>query len=110
MPGVIDLRPSDENRLVQQSVREFCEAEINPYIREWDANGEVHREVFARMGAQGLLGAPVHTRWGGGGMDYISFAMICEELEKADTAFRVVQTVPVGLNSYTLPQWRTEAH
>ena len=46
---------------MQQSVREFCEAEINPYIREWDAKGEVHREVFARMGEQGLLGAPVHS-------------------------------------------------
>ena len=84
MPGVIDLRPSDENRLVQQTVREFAEAEILPYIREWDANGEVHREVFERMAELGLLGAPIHTRWGGSGMDYVSFAMICEELERAE--------------------------
>ena len=105
---MIDLRPTDENRLVQQSVREFCEAEINPHIREWDAKGEVHREVFARMAEQGLLGAPIHSTWGGGGMDYISFAMICEELEKADTAFRVVQSVHVGLNSLTLMQWATD--
>jgi glutaryl-CoA dehydrogenase (non-decarboxylating) len=105
---VIDLRPTDENRLVQQSVREFCEAEINPYIREWDAKGEVHREVFVRMAEQGLLGAPIHAEWGGGGMDYISFAMICEELERADTAFRVVQSVHVGLNSLTLMQWGTD--
>ena len=41
-------------------------------------------------------------------MDYISFSMICEELEKADTAFRVVQSVHVGLNSMTLMQWGTE--
>ena len=60
------------------------------------------------MGEQGLLGAPVHSRWGGGGMDYISFSMICEELERADTAFRVVQSVHVGLNSLTLMQWGTE--
>src|SRR5436190_10530089 len=106
--AMIDLRPSDENRLVQQSVREFCEAEIDPYIREWDAKGEVHREVFARMAEQGLLGAPIHARWGGGGMDYISFAMICEELERADTAFRVVQSVHVGLNSLALLQWATD--
>jgi alkylation response protein AidB-like acyl-CoA dehydrogenase len=105
---VIDLRPTDENRLVQQSVREFAEAEINPYIREWDAKGEVHREIFTRMAEQGLLGAPIHSRWGGGGMDYISFAMICEELERADTAFRVVQSVHVGLNSLTLMQWGTD--
>ena len=40
--------------------------------------------------------------------DYISFALLCEELERADTAFRVVQSVHVGLNSLTLMQWGTE--
>jgi glutaryl-CoA dehydrogenase (non-decarboxylating) len=104
----IDLRLTDENRLVQQTVRDFTEREINPYIREWDEKGEVHREVFARMAELGLLGAPIHEQWGGSGMDYLSFAIICEELEKADTAFRVVQSVHVGLNSLTLMQWGTE--
>src|SRR5690349_140688 len=60
------------------------------------------------MAEQGLLGAPIHSQWGGGGMDYISFALICEELERADTAFRVVQSVHVGLNSLTLMQWATD--
>jgi glutaryl-CoA dehydrogenase (non-decarboxylating) len=41
-------------------------------------------------------------------MDYISFALLCEELERADTAFRVVQSVHVGLNSLALLQWATE--
>ncbi|HYN70255.1 MAG TPA: acyl-CoA dehydrogenase family protein [Candidatus Eisenbacteria bacterium] len=105
---MIDLRPTDENRLVQRTVRDFAENEILPHIREWDAKGEVHREVFGRMAELGLLGAPIHGRWGGSGMDYISFAMICEELERADTAFRVVQSVHVGLNSLTLMQWATD--
>jgi glutaryl-CoA dehydrogenase (non-decarboxylating) len=108
MPVVIDLRPTDENRLVQRSVREFAEAEILPQIREWDAKGEIHREVFAKMAEAGLLGAPIHSQWGGAGMDYVSFAMICEELERADTAFRVVQSVHVGLNSLTLMQWASD--
>ena len=105
---MIDFRPTEENRLVAKTVRDFAENEILPYIRDWDANGEVHREVFVRMAELGLLGAPVHEQWGGAGMDYISFAMICEELERADTAFRVVQSVHVGLNSLTLQQWGTE--
>jgi alkylation response protein AidB-like acyl-CoA dehydrogenase len=104
----IDFRPTDENRLVQQTVREFVEREIAPNIREWDEKGEVHREVFARMAELGLLGAPIHEQWGGSGMDYLSFAIICEELERADTAFRVVQSVHVGLNSLTLMQWATD--
>ena len=108
MPCVLDFRPTDENRLVQRTVRDFAEDEILPHIREWDAKGEVHREVFARMAELGLLGAPIHTQWGGSGMDYIGFALICEELERADTAFRVVQSVHVGLNSLTLMQWATD--
>jgi alkylation response protein AidB-like acyl-CoA dehydrogenase len=104
----IDFRLTDENRLVQQTVRDFAENEILPHIREWDAKGEVHREIFVRMAELGLLGAPIWEAWGGAGMDYLSFAIICEELERADTAFRVVQSVHVGLNSLTLMQWATE--
>jgi glutaryl-CoA dehydrogenase (non-decarboxylating) len=105
---VIDFQPTEENRLVQRTVRDFVTDEIAPHIREWDEKGEVHREVFARMADLGLLGAPIHAAWGGSGMDYVSFALICEELERGDTAFRVVQSVHVGLNSLTLMQWATE--
>jgi len=105
---VIDFTLTDENRLVQQSARAFAEAEILPNIRDWDAQGEVHREVFARMGQLGFLGAPIPERYGGAGMDYVSFAILCEELERADTAFRVVQSVHVGLNSLALLQWGSE--
>ena len=107
-PVAIDFRLTDENRLVQETVRDFVEREIAPNIREWDDKGEVHREVFVRMAELGLLGAPIHEQWGGSGMDYLSFAIICEELERADTAFRVVQSVHVGLNSLTLMQWGTD--
>ena len=105
---MIDLRPTEENRLVQRTVRDFVADEIAPHIREWDEKGEVHREVIGRMAELGLLGAPIHAAWGGSGMDYVSFAMICEELERGDTAFRVVQSVHVGLNSLTLMQWGTD--
>jgi glutaryl-CoA dehydrogenase (non-decarboxylating) len=105
---VIDFTLTDENRLVRDAARAFAEAEILPHIREWDERGETHREVFAKMGELGFLGAPVPEQYGGSGMDYISFALLCEELERADTAFRVVQSVHVGLNSLTLLQWGTE--
>jgi glutaryl-CoA dehydrogenase (non-decarboxylating) len=105
---VIDFTLTDEHRLVRVAARSFVEAEILPHIREWDANAEVHREVFAKMAEMGFLGAPIPEQYGGSGMDYISFAILCEELERADTAFRVVQSVHVGLNSLTLLQWGTE--
>ena len=105
---MVDFALTEENRLVRDAARAFAEAEILPHIREWDEKGEVHREVFAKMAELGLLGAPIPERYGGAGMDYVSFALLCEELERADTAFRVVQSVHVGLNSLTLLQWGTE--
>src|SRR5215216_1265551 len=105
---MVDFSLSDENRLVRDSARAFAEAEILPYIRRWDENGGFPREFFGRMAEQGFLGAPIPERYGGAGMDYVSFALLCEELERADTAFRVVQSVHVGLNSLALLQWGTD--
>ncbi len=105
---MIDFELSEEQRLVQRTARDFAEMEILPHIREWDAKGEVHPEVFRKLGALGFLGAPIPEAYGGAGADYIAFALLCEELERADTAFRVVQSVHVGLNSLAILQWGTE--
>ena len=104
----IDLSLTEENRLVQSTVRGFTAKEIEPHIREWDSNHETHAEVFTRMGELGFLGAPIPEEYGGSGLDYVSLGILCEELERADTAFRVVMSVHVGLNSLTLLQWGSE--
>jgi glutaryl-CoA dehydrogenase (non-decarboxylating) len=104
----IDLSLTEENRLVQSTVRGFTAKEIEPHIAEWDARHEVHREVFGRMGELGFLGAPIPEEYGGSGLDYVSLGILCEELERADTAFRVVMSVHVGLNSLALLQWGSE--
>src|SRR3989442_11452351 len=90
---MVDFLLTDENRLVQQSARAFAENEILPHIREWDEKGEVHREVFDRMGELGFLGAPIPEQYGGAGVDYISFAVPCEGTERADTAVPVLHSV-----------------
>jgi glutaryl-CoA dehydrogenase (non-decarboxylating) len=105
---VVDFTVTDENRLVRDSARAFAEAEIVPHIRRWDEDGGFPRELFAKMAEQGFLGAPIPEAYGGGGTDYLSFALLCEELERADTAFRVIQSVHVGLNSLALLQWANE--
>ncbi len=105
---MVDFTLTDENRLVQSAVRAFAETEIVPHIREWDSGDGFPRELFGKMAEQGFLGAPIPERYGGAGMDYVSFAILCEELERADTSFRVVQSVHVGLNSLALLQWGTE--
>ncbi|CAN5588727.1 acyl-CoA dehydrogenase family protein [soil metagenome] len=108
MAYMIDLSLTDENKLVQSTVRDFAAVEISPHIAGWDARHEVHREVFGRMGELGFLGAPIPEEYGGSGLDYVSLGILCEELERADTAFRVIMSVHVGLNSLTLLQWGSE--
>jgi glutaryl-CoA dehydrogenase (non-decarboxylating) len=105
---MVDFTLTDENKLVQHAAHAFAEAEIMPNIRAWDEDGGFPRELFGKMAEQGFLGAPIPEAYGGSGMDYISFALLCEEMERADTSFRVIQSVHVGLNSLTLLQWGTE--
>jgi glutaryl-CoA dehydrogenase (non-decarboxylating) len=104
----MDFALSDEHRMVQKMVHDFAQKEIVPNIKEWDERGAMDRSVIKKMGELGILGAPIPERQGGGGMDYVSLAIICEELERADTAFRVILSVHTGLNSLSLLQWGTE--
>ncbi len=99
---------TDEQIQVRDMVREFAQREVAPYIQEWDAKGEFHREVLTKMGELGILGLPIPEEYGGSGFDYVSLALACAELEYVDTFMRVVMSVHVGLNSLALLQWGTD--
>ncbi len=105
---MIDLSLTDAQREVQRTARAFAEREILPRIADLDSTATYDRSLFEKMGAEGFLGLPIPERYGGAGMDYIAFALLCEEMERADTAFRVVYSVHTGLNSLTLLQWGNE--
>ncbi|HEY3524546.1 MAG TPA: acyl-CoA dehydrogenase family protein [Candidatus Limnocylindrales bacterium] len=106
---MVDFALNDEQSLIRDTARAFVGREVLPHVRRWDEDGEgFPRELFGRMAELGFLGAPLPERYGGGGADYIAWALLCEELERGDTAFRVVQSVHVGLNSLALLQWGTE--
>ncbi len=104
----MDFDLTDDQIQVREMVREFAHREVAPYIQQWDAKGEFHREVLTKMGELGILGLPIPEEYGGSGFDYVSFALACEELEYVDTFLRVVMSVHVGLNSLALLQWGTE--
>ncbi|MEA2594680.1 MAG: hypothetical protein QOF01_1149 [Thermomicrobiales bacterium] len=99
---------TDEQVQVRDMVREFAQREVAPYIQQWDAKGEFHREVLDKMGELGILGLPIPEEYGGSGFDYISLALACDELEYVDTFLRVIMSVHVGLNSLALLQWGSE--
>jgi alkylation response protein AidB-like acyl-CoA dehydrogenase len=105
---MVDFSLTDEQREVQRTARAFGEREILPRIRELDSTSTYDRGLYEKMGAVGFLGLPIPERYGGSGMDYIAFANLCEEMERADTAFRVILSVHTGLNSLALLQWGNE--
>ena len=105
---MVDFTLTDAQRDVQRTSRAFAEREILPRIRELDSTATYDRGLYEKMGQVGFLGLPIPERYGGSGMDYIAFALLCEEMERADTAFRVILSVHTGLNSLTLLQWASE--
>ncbi len=105
---MIDLQLTDDHEALLQTVREFAQREVAPYIKEWDEKQEFHREIFDKMAALNLLGVCIPEAYGGAGFDYISLGLVCEELEAVDTFLRVAMSVHTGLNSLTLYTWGTE--
>ena len=104
----MDFSLTDEHRMVQQMVRDYCEKEVAPIIKEADRTQTMHPSILPRLGALGLLGICVPERYGGQGFDYISLGLVCEELEACDTSLRVVMSVHMGLNSLAVLQWGNE--
>ncbi|MFP4323883.1 MAG: acyl-CoA dehydrogenase family protein [Anaerolineales bacterium] len=93
----------------QAMVRDFAQREIAPTINEWDRRQEMNPAVLPRLAELGILGICIPVRYGGGGFDYTTLGLVCEELERVDSTLRVVMSVHLGLNSLALLQWGTEA-
>jgi glutaryl-CoA dehydrogenase (non-decarboxylating) len=106
---MIDFSLTDEQRLLEQSVREWAAREIQPHIREDDRRHHFDRDrVFGGMAKLGLLGVSVPQKYGGAGMDYICLGLASEELEYVDTSLRVIMSVHAGLNCLSLLTWGNE--
>ncbi len=105
---MIDFDLSEEQRLLEQSVREWAGREVAPRIRELDREHRFDPKILPQMAEMGLLGCSVPAEYGGAGMDYISLGIISEELEYVDTSLRVVISVHAGLNCLSLLTWGNE--
>ncbi len=105
---MINFELTEEQIALQQTVREFCQNEIAPYIKEWDEKAHFDPAILDKMADLGLLGVCIPEQYGGAGFDYVSLGLVCEELEYCDTFARVIMSVHVGLNSMSLYSWGTE--
>ncbi|MGQ9907196.1 MAG: acyl-CoA dehydrogenase family protein [Candidatus Flexifilum sp.] len=104
----MDFQLTEEHLQAQKMVRDFVAREIIPTIGEWDRKQQMNPAILPRMAELGILGINIPVRYGGQGFDYITLALVCEELERGDTTLRVVMSVHMGLNSMSLLQWGTE--
>ncbi len=94
-----ELRP--EQREIQELTREFARAEIDPHAAEWDREHRFPTAVVAKLAGLGLLGVCVPEAFGGAGADFVSYALVLEELSRADAGVGV--TVAVHTSAATLP-------
>jgi glutaryl-CoA dehydrogenase (non-decarboxylating) len=105
---MIDFELNDEQKAVEQAVREWAAREVAPRIHDLDREHRFERGFLKGMADLHLLGICVPEELGGAGMDYVSLGLACEELEYVDTHLRVIMSVHVGLNTMTLWCWGTE--
>ncbi|RYL93430.1 butyryl-CoA dehydrogenase [Sporolactobacillus sp. THM7-4] len=104
----MNFQLTEEQELLRKTVRSFVNKEIMPYIGEWDRNHHFETYILKKLAELGLMGVCIPETYGGSGMDYNALAIVCEELERGDTAFRTAVSVHTGLNSLTLLQWGSE--
>lgn len=104
----MDFQFSAEQQMLRNTVRQFVDKEIMPHIAKWDREGTFDTSIIKKLADLGLMGVCIPEQYGGSGMDYNALAIVCEELERGDTAFRTAVSVHTGLNSMSILQWGTE--
>ena len=93
----MDLELSEEQLLLQKSVREFAEAEVRPLAKENDETGKYPRELFQKAAELGLTGVAIPEAEGGAGMDHISYAIVVEEISRVCASTGVILSVQNSL-------------
>ena len=104
----MDLTLTAEQELIRASSRELCLAELVPHAQEWDHAEELPRSLVGTLAEAGFLAAALPEELGGGGLDSVSYCLLCEELGKADSSVRGIVSVSNGLYGKTIARWGTD--
>jgi alkylation response protein AidB-like acyl-CoA dehydrogenase len=83
----MDFRLTDEQKQIQQMVREFAQSEIKPHLARWDEEQHFPVETFKKAGQLGMLGVIFPEEYGGAGLSYIDYVNVIEELGVVDSGF-----------------------
>jgi glutaryl-CoA dehydrogenase (non-decarboxylating) len=104
----VDFALTDEQRLIQDTVRAFVDERVLPVAVENDIAHKLDLELVEGLAELGLLGIVIPEEYGGAGLDFVAEALACEEIERGEAAFRTLVSVHVGLNSLPLLRYASE--
>jgi alkylation response protein AidB-like acyl-CoA dehydrogenase len=104
----MDFTLSDEQQLIRETARAFCATEITPYAAEWDRTETIDRSIVGKLAEVGFLAAALPEEHGGMGLDMVSYALVVEEIGRADSNVRGIVSVSNGLYGKSVAKWGTE--
>ena len=106
----LDELLTDEHRLVRDSVRTYVKKEISPIIEDYAQKAEFPQQIVAQLGQMGCFGPTIPEQYGGGGLDYISYGLMMQELERGDSGVRSTASVQGSLVMFPIYEYGSEEH
>ncbi|MCU0420294.1 MAG: acyl-CoA dehydrogenase family protein [Cyclobacteriaceae bacterium] len=100
---------TEEHKLIRSSIREFVKKEISPNIEEWAQRAHFPYEIVKKFGDIGAFGPTIPQAYGGGGLDYISYGILMQEIERGDSGMRSTASVQGSLVMYPIYKFGSEA-
>lgn len=104
----MDFSLSEEHEMIRKAARDFAQTELKPGVIERDENQRFPAEQIKKLGELGFMGMMVDPKYGGSGMDAISYVLVMEEISKIDASASVVVSVNNSLVCYGLEAYGTE--
>ena len=104
----MDFNLSEEHIMIRDAARDFAQTELLPGVIERDNKQKFPNELVKKMGKLGFMGVMVDPKYGGSGMDAISYVLIMEELSKIDASASVIVSVNNSLVCYGIEKYANE--
>jgi butyryl-CoA dehydrogenase len=104
----VNLQLTEDQLLLQKTVREFAEAEVKPRARELDETGHFPRDLFAKAAELGLTGVAIPENEGGAGFDHISYSIVIEEISRCCASTGVILSVQNSLYCDPIHRYGTD--
>ncbi len=105
---LLDELLSDEQKLIRETVRNYVKKEISPIIEDYAQRAEFPQQIVGQLGELGCFGPTVPVEYGGGGLDYISYGLMMQELERGDSGVRSTASVQGSLVMYPIYAYGSE--